>query len=371
MSTFGPAPAAVDSAAPGAHWDLLEHLTTAVLRLDCELRVVYLNPAAEALLEVSANQVRGMTIPRLLPGAEVLCATLARAARGAEPLAERDMVLRGVGAQSVAVHCVVTPIAETSPELSLLVELLPLRRHKQISREEQQLALSDSARALARGLAHEIRNPLGGLRGAAQLLERELDDPALTEYTQVIIGEADRLQDLVERMLGPRSALQARKLNIHEITDRVHALLRAERDDRIVIQRDYDPSLPALYADPDLLIQAILNVTRNAVQAVGEGGRVGLRTRIDRQVTIGQRRHRLAVRVEVSDDGAGVAEALRERIFLPLVSGRPGGTGLGLSIAQAVVRQHGGLIECDSAPGDTTFSILLPVHDENPGASLE
>jgi two-component system nitrogen regulation sensor histidine kinase GlnL len=223
------------------------------------------------------------------------------------------------------------------------------------------MSQNESARALVRGLAHEIRNPLGGLRGAAQLLERELGTEELKEYTRIIVHEADRLQALVDRLLGPRMLPSKRLINIHEVTERVRALIQAEAPGGIVVDRDYDPSIPELYADPELLIQATLNVAQNAVQAVADAGHILLRTRVHRQYTIGQRRHRLVARIDICDNGAGIREDLKDLIFYPMVTGRNDGTGLGLSIAQSLVNQHAGLIECHSEPGNTTFSILLPL----------
>jgi two-component system nitrogen regulation sensor histidine kinase GlnL len=339
---------------------IVDYLTTAVLVLDRTLRLHSLNPAAEALLDVSAKQVRGMRLRELLPEAEIFEAALERVIESDHPLTERDMQLPMPSA-SITVDCVMTPLADAVPVGGVLVELVDLDRHKQISREEQLLSQNESARALVRGLAHEIRNPLGGLRGAAQLLERELGSEDLKEYTRVIVHEADRLQALVDRLLGPRARPCMRPVNVHEITERVRTLIDAEAPSGVVVDRDYDPSIPDLYADPALLIQALLNVVRNAVQAVEGAGRVLVTTRVHRQYTIGQRRHRLVVRVDVSDNGAGIADELRALIFYPMVTARSDGTGLGLSIAQSLVNQHGGLIECQSKPGNTTFSILLPI----------
>jgi two-component system nitrogen regulation sensor histidine kinase GlnL len=246
-----------------------------------------------------------------------------------------------------------------------LVELLQVDRHLRIAREENLIAQQSTARALVRGLAHEIKNPLGGLRGAAQLLERELPDESLTEYTRIIIDEADRLQLLVDRMLGPNSLPNKRELNVHEVLERVRALVQGELPAAIRIQRDYDPSIPPLQADRDLLIQAVLNIVRNAVQALGESGVITLRTRTQRQFTIGSRRHRLVARLEIVDNGPGIPPELIEQIFYPMVTGRSDGTGLGLSIAQSLVNQHGGLIECASRPGETVFTLLLPLESKD------
>lgn len=354
---------AVSIMPPGFELFMFDNLTTAVLLFDSELRLTAMNPAAEALLDLSAKKMRGMNVGQLFPGAGVYTGALTRVVKGGHPCTEREMQLRLPGARVITVDCTVTPVNDPNQPAGVLVELIALDRHKRISREEQLLIQNETARALVRGLAHEIKNPLSGLRGAAQLLARELFDESLHEYTNIIIREADRLQKLLDRMLGPCTPPQMRRLNIHEVSERVRALIRAEAPEGVSVYRDYDPSIPEVYADPELLIQATLNVARNAVQSVGEEGRITLRTRIYRHFTIRHRLHRLVVCIAVSDNGPGIPPELRETIFYPMVSGRPEGTGLGLSIAQSLVYQHGGLIECQSVPGETTFSILLPVEN--------
>jgi two-component system nitrogen regulation sensor histidine kinase GlnL len=212
-------------------------------------------------------------------------------------------------------------------------------------------------RELIRNLAHEIKNPLGGLRGSAQLLERELERPELREYTQIIIKEADRLQTLMDRMLTPHRAPRIEPLGVHEVLERVRSLVKAEFG--VVIERDYDPSLPDLVGDREQLIQAVLNIARNSAQAGSSS--IVFRTRAIRQATIVRHRHRLALELQVIDDGPGVPEEIQDRIFNPLVSGREGGTGLGLSLAQTFVQYHQGVIEFESRPGRTIFRILLPL----------
>jgi two-component system nitrogen regulation sensor histidine kinase GlnL len=340
---------------------MIDNLGTAVLLFTENLQLVSMNPAAEALLAMSAKQVRGLHVSRLFPRTGLCAGTLSRALQAGSAITEREMTLRvGASRASVVVDCTVTPVRETGHPRSVLVELVRQDRHSHITREEQLLSQTELTRGLVRRLAHEIRNPLGGLRGAAQLLSREVVDETLREYTTIIIREADRLQNLMDRMLGPRSLPRMRPISVHEITERVRALLEAEAPPGVSIVRDYDPSIPEVYADPDLLIQAMLNVARNAVQAVGTQGTTVLRTRIHPRLTIGHQRHRLVIRIDVIDDGPGVPEALRDTLFYPMVTGRASGTGLGLSIAQSLVNQHGGLIEYSSAPGHTSFSILLP-----------
>ncbi len=236
-----------------------------------------------------------------------------------------------------------------------------LDRHLRISREESLVAQRAASRSLVRGLAHEIKNPLGGLRGAAQLLERELADEGLREYTRVIIGEADRLTKLVDAMLGPTRPPARTPTNIHEVTDRVARLLESESSSAIDIVRDYDPSIPEVSIDPDQVMQSLLNLARNGVQAMDGRGTLTLRTRIERQATIGRTRHRQVVCIDVSDTGPGIDASMREQIFFPLVTTRPDGTGLGLPIAQGLVARHGGVIDCESRPGATVFTVRIPL----------
>ena len=259
------------------------------------------------------------------------------------------------GREPLPLACTMTRIE--TPGLALLAELRPIEQQLRHAREERLVIEQQSARELIRNLAHEIKNPLGGLRGSAQLLERELDKPELREYTQVIIQEADRLQRLMDRMLTPHRTPRVEPVGIHEVLERVRSLVRAEFG--LEIRRDYDPSLPELVGDREQLIQAVLNIARNAAQVRATA--ISFRTRAVRQVTILRQRHKLALDLQVIDDGPGVPEEIQDRIFNPLVSGREGGTGLGLSLAQTFVQYHQGVIEFESRPGRTTFRILLPL----------
>jgi len=251
--------------------------------------------------------------------------------------------------------------------MPLLVELRPIQEQLRQEREERLLDQQETIRELLRNLAHEIKNPLGGLRGSAQLLEGELDRPELREYTQVIIKEADRLQVLLDRLLTPRRAVQLAAVNIHEVLERVRSLVQAEFPEGISVLRNYDPSVPDLVGDIEQLIQAVLNVVRNAAQALlsgannGRGGSIVLRTRSARLVTIARQRHKLALELQVIDDGPGVPEEIRDRVFNPLVSGREGGSGIGLALVQTYIQNHGGVVEFDSRPGRTIFTLLLPL----------
>ncbi|OOG26793.1 two-component system sensor histidine kinase NtrB [Thioalkalivibrio denitrificans] len=346
---------------PIAHQYLLENLTTAVVLLDDRLRIGYMNPSAEMLFEISLRRALGLSMDALVQDDATLHGRLQESLRSGRPFTEREHLLNLLHGREATVDLTVTPVTETHRARQLLVELVHVDRQLRISREESLLSQHAATRALVRGLAHEIKNPLGGLRGAAQLLEGELGDPGLHEYTRVIIGEADRLQSLVDRMLGPNNVPRKHEINVHEVLEHVHRLIAAEAPAGVRIDTDYDPSIPELMADRDLLVQAVLNIARNALQAVGETGHIVLRSRVLRQYTVGHVRHKLVARIQIIDDGPGIPEQVRERVFYPMVSGRPGGTGLGLSIAQSLINQHGGLIECTSQPGKTVFSILIPL----------
>ncbi|HEX4943775.1 MAG TPA: nitrogen regulation protein NR(II) [Usitatibacteraceae bacterium] len=336
----------------------LELLATAVLLLDDHLHVTYANPAAETLLAHGRKHLLGTALAKVMPGNDRFVAQLAQAVADDAGFNENELALE-LGGQATTVHCVAVPVEEDGSRL--LIELRELDQQIRIAKEAKLLEQQQANRELIRNLAHEIKNPLGGIRGAAQLLERELPDPELREFTQVIVKETDRLQSLMNRMLTPHRLPQIEMLNVHDVMERVRTLLLAEYPDGLVLRRDYDVSLPDLFGDKESLIQAILNVARNAAQAMGGRGEIRFRTRIARQVTIARTRYRHAVSVEIEDNGPGIPEDLAGKIFFPLVSGREGGTGLGLSLAQNYVHQHHGLIEFQSAPGRTCFTILLPL----------
>lgn len=345
---------------------ILEGLSTAVMIFDQDLRLSYLNPAGEALLAISLRQAHGQGVLELLPGATTLAERLRYAATCNQTYTEHELQIHLPNSGTITVDYIVTPIDQANAT-EILVEMTQLDRHLRIAREESLLEQHQVARQLVRGLAHEIKNPLGGLRGAAQLLERELDSEELKEYTRIIIGEADRLRGLVNRMLGPNQLPQMRDCNIHQIVEHVRNLVAAEENPGLILQRDYDPSIPDFHVDPEQLIQALLNIVRNAAQALQGVGKIILRTRTERQLMIGQKRYKLTVRIAVIDDGPGIPSEMLETIFYPMVTGRAEGSGLGLSIAQSLVNVHNGIIECSSEPGHTEFTILLPLeptHDE-------
>ncbi len=339
---------------------IIDALNTAVLMFDDALRLIYINPAGEMMFAVSARRVRGMPVHELLPGAEVVIDAMRRALESGYPFTERELLLMLPVDRNITVDLTATPLGEVQGK-ELVVEMVQVDHHMRITREENLLAQHNAARAVVRGLAHEIKNPLGGLRGAAQLLERELGDESLKEYTNIIIGEADRLQNLLNRMLGPNTVPHKRLINIHQVLERVRGVVLAEVPVGVEVIRDYDPSIPDFNADQDQLIQALLNIVRNAVQAIDGSGEIILRTRVQRQFTIGPHRYKLAARVDVIDNGPGIPADMLESIFYPMVTTRPEGTGLGLSIAQSLVQQHDGLIECTSRPGRTAFAVLLPL----------
>ncbi len=354
---------------------LLDNLSTAVLYVDDALIVRYLNPAAEALLAMSRLRATGAALTDCLVdlGETDLDTVLRQTLATSHPFTKREAHLR-VGLQEIVADYTVATLITPGHPPALLIELQQMDRLLRISREEAILANHQATRALIRGVAHEIKNPLGGIRGAAQLLARALPSNELRDYTNIIVEETDRLRNLADRMLGPRKLPELQRVNIHECLERVRSLLLVEAEGRVTLRRDYDPSLPELTADPDQLIQAILNISGNALQALMENPdqqqpTIIMRTRPLRQFTIGAVRHRLVARIDIIDNGPGIPETLLESIFYPMVSGRANGTGLGLSIAQDIVHQYHGLIECESKPGQTTFSILLPLELGNDSAA--
>ncbi|MBT3473744.1 MAG: PAS domain-containing protein [Gammaproteobacteria bacterium] len=337
---------------------VLEHTAVAQLVIDPSQRLQYLNPAAEILFGISANKAQGHKMVAVVDISCDIDKGIERVEESDFPYTEREVELHFINGEQAIVDCSLIPLGEQR----ILVELQQVGQHLRIQNEERLLHQNRASADLLRGLAHEIKNPLGGLRGAAQLLESELPDPALKEYTEVIIGEADRLQSLLDQMLGPNRPPQMAETNLHELLERVRTLVLAEASSgKLTIQRDYDPSIPSFPADRDLMIQALLNIVKNAAQSLNNCGEIQLRTRVKRQVTIGNQRHRLVCSLEIEDSGPGISEELRNTIFLPMVTGRSEGTGLGLSIAQSIVQRQGGVIECESKPGQTIFTLLIPL----------
>lgn len=348
------------------HKPLLDSLSTAIILVDSELKLRHMNPAAEALLAVSSERTMGEPLTQFFYESTDTAKQLLTAAEQANHYTKRHAEWQLLTGGQITVDYTVTPFGE---EGGLVIEIQPIDRLLKISREEMLTSSQETTRNLVRGMAHEIKNPLGGIRGAAQLLARELPGSDLQEYTGVIIDEADRLRNLVDRMLGPNQLPQRQALNIHEVLERVATIIKAESSGSIQIWRDYDPSIPDLEADKEQLIQAFLNIARNAMQALQEHGtpnpQLRLITRIQRRYTIGRLHHPLVCRIDILDNGPGIPEDIVKNIFYPMISGRAEGTGLGLTISQHLIHQHQGLIECDSEPGQTRFSLYLPMEAQH------
>ena len=347
------------------HKRILAHLNEAVLLFDHRLILTYINTAGEILLADSAKHLLGLSAEKLFKSSNIaLLNDLQQCLTMDDPLVDRELNLVHLN-QSMTVSFSATPLVEDGQRSEILVELQQVDRQLRISKEEQLLTQQNISRMLVKGLAHEIKNPLGGIRGAAQLLDLELPDPELKEYTQIIIQEADRLKALMDKMLGPNKPAKKERLNIHEVLERVRQLVNVEASNRITITTDYDPSIPDLKADKNQLIQSVLNIVQNAVQAMQQVGNITLKTRVQRHMTIGRKRYKLTAKIDIIDDGPGISDALMSQIFYPMITSRAEGTGLGLSIAQSLINQHNGLIECESQPGNTIFSIYLPLENDH------
>lgn len=344
------------------HNQLLNNLSSAVIWLDHSLNIQYMNSAAEALFEISGTRLKGEPLDALRIVQPNPIEDLANHALSGAIFSQHEAEIELKSGTVLTIDCYVSPMIHND-SISLLVEIQSIDRQLKINREENLLAIQETSKTLIRGLAHEIKNPLGGIRGAAQLLERLHDD--VGDYTQIIISEVDRLRTLVDSMLGPNKQCAKKSANIHEVLDRVIQLTHVEYGDSIDLERDYDPSIPDFAIDKEQLLQATLNITRNAMQAMHENGtqspKLTLRSRVLRQFTIGDTRHKLVCEVNIIDNGPGIPKHLLDKLFFPMVSGRAEGTGLGLSIAQAIVQRHDGLIECTNEAQGTRFTLYLPL----------
>ena len=342
---------------------VFDSLVTGVMTLDSARHISSMNPACETLFGVSANQCVGRDYAELVRDDEELLKPVHQALNSGQSITVYQARLPAVHQDREAtVDYTVSPMAgATGQPHQLLIELIPIERLLQRVREESHLGRHAANQAVLRGLAHEIKNPLGGLRGAAQLLDGELGSRELREYTRIIIHEADRLSTLVDRMMGSYKPIERVRLNVHEVLEHVRKLILVDFQEGPRIDRDYDPSLPEIVGDRDQLVQAALNILRNAAQAVEHKGSICLRTRIERNPTFGHICHRQGIRIDIEDDGPGVPRELADQIFYPLVTGRADGTGLGLSIAQDIIAKHGGYIEFMSQPGRTRFAMVLPI----------
>lgn len=340
---------------------VVDSLATAIVYMDSAQTIRYLNPAAESLLRISARQVANLSLSEMLPFSTGLAERINAVINSNESYREWEYLLAITPSKNIAVDYSVSLVNDGA---GVLLELLPVDQQMEAHQQEKRLEQQTLSQEVIRGLAHEIKNPLGGLRGAAQLLERELTDPELKEFTNIITREADRLRSLVDQLLGPTRLPKDEPLNVHEVTEHVLQLVGIEtQDQNIEITRDYDPSLPDLLADREQLIQAFLNVVQNAVQALDGNGEILVRTRAQRQVNINGKRRKLVVRIDVIDNGPGVPEDMQEKIFYPMVTGRAEGTGLGLAIARSMCVRLGGTVLLESEPGQTCFSLLLPIRN--------
>lgn len=354
---------------------IVDNLHSAVIVIGENLQIKCINPAAELLFHISNNRAVKKNIRQLIINEHEFFDRLERSLISAHPYTVYDNQLRLHHHQIIDVDYSVSPIQYQDKGKFLLLEFIRLKTQHKLSHEESILSQYEASKSLLRGLAHEIKNPLGGIRGAAQLLERELENgPNSSEnkqFTQIIINEADRLKNLLDRMVGPKDIPTKSDVNIHKILEHVRQLVLAEND-QITISADYDPSIPELHADESMLIQVILNITRNAVTASTSDSTsnnnkaiIIFKTRTQRNYNIGLHRYPLVARIDIEDNGCGVKKELQERIFMPMITGHAEGTGLGLSIAQSLVQQHNGIIEFTSKPDKTVFTILLPVKTQN------
>ena len=343
---------------------ILDTLNSSIICLDGRHQITYINAAGEALFESSATALIGRNFTSLLSALEP-SSIVDKLHLDDVDFTEHEAIITLASGKAITANYSIYPFDSLSDgkadDSGILLEIRQLERQAQFAQDELKHHQQQATQQLARGLAHEINNPLGGIRGAAQLLQRALDRPEWTEYTEVIISEVDRLQSLTTNMLGPGHGMQKEPVNILEILEHIRKIILAAEPERIAIKRDYDPSIPELTADRDMLIQAFLNIVRNAVQAIDNEGEIIFRTRIEFRYTIGQITHPLVLRVDISDSGHGIPKELGETIFLPMITDKADGSGLGLPIAQEIISRHGGTIHFHSSSSGTTFSTLLPL----------
>ena len=340
---------------------LIHNLYTSVLVFGKDQRLRSINTAGENLLSISSRKCCGMKTDEILPLSPHFADMIKRSLVSGHNFREHAINLQLSNSKHITVDCMLTQIQDKDDNQEVIVELIDTHALNRVLNEEKLSVLTDAARDSFRGMAHEIKNPLGGLRGAAQLLEKELEDKELKEYTQIIIHEADRLSNLIDRMSTHSKQMAVSKVNIHEILEYICNIVEAEDKSSLNIERDYDPSVPDLEADKDQLIQAILNIFRNAVEAGDHSKNLWINTRIKRKCTIKQALHKLAVQIEIVDDGPGAPPEIEALLFYPMVTGRFDGTGLGLSISQSIIQAHGGIIEYERNDNRTTFRIFIPI----------
>ena len=343
-----------------------ENLNTAVLLFDKDLHLLTINSAGEGLLSVSNNRVRGMTPEKIWPMSSFFNEAISRTLKTGNTCIERGVDMQLGKNQKIKVDCMITPILSEHMTNEILVELVDADAFVKVMHEVNQQNVQEAAKESIQGMAHEIKNPLGGIRGAAQLLEMELEKEELFEYTQIIINESDRLRKFIDRMMASNTRTSIKTVNLHEVLEYVVSIVSAESSKTLNIEKDYDPSIPEIKADREQIIQAILNLIRNAIQAINDDGLITLRTRVQRQVTIQNRLNRHVIVIDIIDDGPGIPPEIEAGAFYPMISGRAEGTGLGLSIAQQLIQSHGGLINYERKDSNTYFSVLLPT-EQNGG----
>ncbi len=341
---------------------ILEQQSTAVILLNKQLHIEYLNNAAEVLLATSYARAIQHHLNNILISKNSIFHEMEKALDSRHSYTTRETELKLQSGECIKATYTITPTSDTTP--NLILEIFANDRWQQISKEKNLLWQQGASRMLIRGFAHEIKNPLGGIRGAAQLLAKELPNEHLHEYTNVIIEEADRLRNLVDQMLGPYRPATFTSVNIHEVLERVASLIHSESNIKII--KEYDPSIPDIEGNKEQLIQAVLNIARNAMQAIKNAkqpkpGVIRLITKVQRQVTIGNKIHKLACKIDIIDNGPGIPYSIKDTIFYPMVSGTNMGSGVGLTIAQHILNQHGGLIEARSEQGLTCFSLTIPL----------
>ncbi len=347
------------------HEEILDRQTTAIVCLDYNLEVIYMNSAAEILFSTSSIKGQGQSISGLAHFPSALISRFYEVMAKQAPYVERELSFLLPNLDTATVDCTISPFNKLNEYAGLLLELYKIDQYIQVVRDNNLLKQQEVSKNLLRNLAHEVKNPLGGLRGAAQLLALELPETSLLEYTDIIIREADRLHQLIDRLLGPSTKAKMSQINIHEVMEYVRRVIQADSENHVTLIADYDPSIPDIVADREQMIQVVLNIVKNAIQATQEVGEIILRTRISRYKTIGSELHKIVGVFDIIDDGPGVPSQLSELIFNPLVTNSAKGTGLGLSIAQSLVNQHGGIIEHHRKNNRTFFSIILPLGIRN------
>lgn len=344
---------------------IIDHLATSVLLFDENLHLVSINSAGESLLSMSSKRILGLTPEKIWPDTTFFSDMIRKSFQFVRTRIERGVEMSLINRDSVKVDCIFTPIVINDETKEIIVELVGVDTFVREMQEFNHQTVQKVAKESVQGMAHEIKNPLGGIRGAAQLMEKELDDESLLEYTKIIINESDRLRNFLDRMMAANTYPVRTDTNIHEIIEYVISIIRVESSRNLNIEKDYDPSIPTTNADREQLIQAVLNLLRNAVQATTDDERILLKTRIQRQITIQNKLNKLAIQLDIIDNGPGIPVEIESGAFYPMVTGHAEGTGLGLSIAQQLIQSHGGIINYDRKDNNTYFSILLPIERNN------